>query len=103
MRSWQPDSGRTHMATTKTTKGRKASKATEPDAMAKTVKAKARKAPTENAKGMSALDAAAKVLAGADGPLNCKEMIDAMAAKGYWQSPGGKTPASTLFSAILRE
>jgi HB1, ASXL, restriction endonuclease HTH domain len=36
-------------------------------------------------------------------PMNCKEMIEAMAAKGYWKSPGGKTPHSTLYSAILRE
>jgi hypothetical protein len=26
-----------------------------------------------------------------------------MAAKGYWTSPGGKTPSATLYSAILRE
>jgi len=26
-----------------------------------------------------------------------------MAEKGYWTSPGGKTPAATLYSAILRE
>jgi len=30
-------------------------------------------------------------------------MIAAMASKGYWTSPGGKTPAATLYSAILRE
>ncbi len=30
-------------------------------------------------------------------------MIEAMAAKKYWTSPGGKTPAATLYSAILRE
>jgi hypothetical protein len=30
-------------------------------------------------------------------------MIAAMAAKGYWTSPGGQTPAATLYSAILRE
>ena len=35
--------------------------------------------------------------------MNCQEMIDAMAAKGYWHSPGGKTPSATLYSAILRE
>jgi hypothetical protein len=52
---------------------------------------------------MSALDAAAKVLQEADKPLNCQEMIAQMAAARYWTSPGGKTPASTLFSAILRE
>ena len=36
-------------------------------------------------------------------PMNAKEMIDAMETKGYWQSPGGKTPHATLYSAILRE
>jgi len=30
-------------------------------------------------------------------------MIDAMAAKGLWTSPGGRTPAATLYSAIIRE
>jgi hypothetical protein len=29
-------------------------------------------------------------------------MIEAMAAKKYWTSPGGKTPWATLYSAILR-
>ncbi|MCI0333562.1 MAG: winged helix-turn-helix domain-containing protein [Planctomycetes bacterium] len=55
------------------------------------------------AKKLSAIDAAAKVLAGAKGPMNTKEMIDAMGAKGLWKSPGGKTPHATLYSAILRE
>jgi hypothetical protein len=54
-------------------------------------------------KKLSALDAAARVLAEAGQPMTCQEMIDAMAAKGYWSSPGGKTPAATLYSAILRE
>ena len=35
--------------------------------------------------------------------MNAKEMIDAMATKGLWSSPGGKTPHATLYSAILRE
>jgi hypothetical protein len=35
--------------------------------------------------------------------MNCQEMIDAMAAKGYWSSPKGLTPSATLYSAILRE
>lgn len=52
---------------------------------------------------LSALDAAAKVLAEAKAPLNTKQMIEQMAAKGYWTSPGGKTPHATLYSAILRE
>ena len=62
---------------------------------------KAKKQP--KAKKTSALDAAAKVLGEQGKPLNCQEMIDAMAAKGYWTSPGGKTPSATLYSAILRE
>jgi hypothetical protein len=52
---------------------------------------------------VSAIDAAARVLAEEGKPMGCKELIGAMAAKGYWTSPGGKTPAATLYSAILRE
>ena len=55
------------------------------------------------AKKLSALDAAAKVLAETGQAMNCQELIAAMAAKGYWTSPGGKTPQSTLYSALLRE
>lgn len=54
-------------------------------------------------KAMSALDAAAKVLGEAGGAMTSKEMIEAMATKGYWTSPGGKTPHATLYAAILRE
>jgi len=54
-------------------------------------------------KKLSALDAAAKVLAETGQPMSCKEMIEAMAQKGYWSSPGGKTPASTLYSGITKE
>ncbi len=52
---------------------------------------------------MSALDAAAKVLSESKQPLRSGEMIELMAAKGYWKSPGGKTPAATLSAAIMRE
>jgi hypothetical protein len=63
-----------------------------------------RKAPAEpQEKKLSAIDAAAKVLAETHTPMNCQELIDAMAGKGYWTSPGGKTPAATLYSALLRE
>ena len=54
-------------------------------------------------KKVSALDSAAKVLSESGQPMNCQEMIDAMAEKGYWKSPGGKTPQATLYSAIARE
>jgi hypothetical protein len=41
---------------------------------------------------LSALDAAARVLAESGEPMNCQELIGAMAGKGYWTSPNGKTP-----------
>ncbi len=70
----------------------------------KTAAKKAKQAArTSDAKKMSAIDAAAKVLATAKEPMTTKQMIEAMAAKGYWKSPGGKTPHATLCSAILRE
>jgi short subunit dehydrogenase-like uncharacterized protein len=52
---------------------------------------------------LSALDAAAKVLEESNAALTTGEMIEQMSTKGYWTSPGGKTPAATLYSAILRE
>ena len=52
---------------------------------------------------MSAIDAAARVLQETGEPMRCKELIEQMAAKRYWTSPGGKTPHATLYSAILRE
>ena len=54
-------------------------------------------------KKLSALDAAAKVLGETATPMTTQAMIDAMASKGYWTSPGGATPAATLYAAILRE
>jgi hypothetical protein len=62
---------------------------------------KAAKAP--KAKKVSALDAAAQVLAKAKAPMRAKELIAAMAARGLWTSPGGKTPEATLYAAMLRE
>ena len=72
-------------------------------APAKATKKKAKATTEPAAKKMSAIDAAAKLLADTKGPLNCKEMIEAIATKGYWTSPGGKTPHATLYSAIIRE
>ena len=54
-------------------------------------------------KRVSALDAAAQVLAASGEPMRAKEMIAAMEAKGLWKSPGGKTPEATLYAAIIRE
>jgi hypothetical protein len=55
------------------------------------------------AKKMSALDAAARVLTETGQPMNCGELVERMAAKGYWSSPAGATPWSTLNAAIARE
>ena len=73
----------------------------------KTTAPKTQKAPKPakepKAKRVSALDAAAQVLAASDVPMRAKEMITAMEAKKLWTSPGGKTPEATLYAAIIRE
>ena len=46
---------------------------------------------------LSAINAAAKVLGETKKALNCKELVEAMAANGYWKSPGGQTPDRTLY------
>ena len=93
------------MATkTKKTKAPKATKAKAAVTPKADKPAKKAKAPKEAAeKKLSAIDAAAQVLAASKEPMNAKEMIEAMAAKGLWTSPGGKTPHATLYSAIIRE
>jgi len=64
---------------------------------------KAKKVSEAPSKKLSALDAAVRVLEETKQAMTCPELIDAMEAKRYWTSPGGKTPAATLYSAILRE
>jgi hypothetical protein len=86
--------------TTKTAKA-KPTKAKTPKAAAPSKATKAKKAKADGK--MSALDAAAKVLAEAGEAMNTKAMIEAMGEKGLWTSPGGKTPHATLYSAITRE
>ena len=66
-------------------------------------KRKAKKAKDSKPKKLSALDAAAQVLAETGQPMNTREMIETLAAKKLWTSPGGKTPHATLYSAIQRE
>ena len=85
------------MATKKTKKSKTPTTDTTP-------KAKKAKAPSESKdKKLSAIDAAAQVLAASKEPMTAKEMIDVLAVKGLWTSPGGKTPHATLYSAIIRE
>ena len=71
---------------------------------AKTAAKKPAKAAAEKAaKKPGQLDAAVKVLGESEEPMNVKAMVEAMVAKGYWKSPGGKTPEATLASSIMRE
>ncbi len=65
-------------------------------AQGKPTSPEAAKAPT------SGLDAAATVLQEAGEPMNCKEIVQRSLEKGYWQTKG-LTPASTIYSSILRE
>ena len=51
---------------------------------------------------VSGLDAAVTVLREAGEPLGTSEMVKRMLERGLW-STGGKTPAATIYSAILRE
>lgn len=91
--------------TSKTATTKKATKVTGPKTApaSKNAKAVAKKDKPAKAKKVSALDAAATVLASSTEPMTCQTMIDAMAAKGLWSSPNGKTPSATLYAAILRE
>ena len=68
---------------------------------AKTKKVAKSNEPTK--KRLSALDAAFKVLSETSVPLNTIQLVEAMSTKGYWTSPGGKTPHATLYIAILRD
>ncbi|MDH4201393.1 MAG: winged helix-turn-helix domain-containing protein [Phycisphaerae bacterium] len=59
---------------------------------------------TLRVKQVSALDAAARVLAEASEPMNCRQLIDTMTEKNYWQpKKAGKTPQNTLHAAICKE
>ena len=90
--------------TKKTTPRKSTSTKKTPSKSAAARKAAAQKAPAETTeKKLSAIDAATKVLGEETEPLTAKQLIERMAAKGYWKSPAGKTPASTLYAAIIRE
>jgi len=59
-------------------------------------------APQGQEKRMGILKAAAVVLEETGKAMNAKEMVEAALAKGLW-STKGKTPAATLYAAIIRE
>lgn len=88
------------MATT--TKKRPAKKTAKPNAKAKTTNPP-KDTPAKPAKKLSQIAAAVEVLKTAAEPMTCKQMVEAMAEKKLWASPGGKTPDATLYAAITRE
>ncbi|HRB81714.1 MAG TPA: winged helix-turn-helix domain-containing protein [Nitrospira sp.] len=51
---------------------------------------------------LSMVAAALRVLQERKVSMTCPELIDVMATEGLWVSPGGKTPANTLYAAISR-
>ena len=55
-------------------------------------------------KRLSALNAAAKVLSEAGEAMNCRQLIENIIEKDYWQPKNaGKTPQNTLHAAISKE
>ncbi len=93
------------MATKKTNTKKAASrkKATKKTSAKASRSKKAKPAKAKRNGKLSAINAAAKVLGETKKALNCKGLVEVMAAKGYWKSPGGQTPHATLYSAIARE
>lgn len=53
-------------------------------------------------KKTSGLDAAYQVLGHTGEPMRCGDMVEKMLATGLWKTDG-KTPAATIYAAILRE
>jgi hypothetical protein len=66
-------------------------------------RATTRKVKEPKPKKVSAIDAAARVLAGSKEPMNCMALVEAIATQRLWSIPGGKTPHATLYSAIIRD
>ena len=74
---------------------------TAPETKAEPV-AKVRKKDERKDGTMSGLDAAAKILAEAKEPMDCKAIVEKALSQGLWKTKG-KTPAATVYAAIIRE
>jgi len=57
---------------------------------------------TTSTKPISGLDAAATILRDASEPLDAKNIVARMLERGLWTT-SGKTPAATIYSAMIRE
>lgn len=72
-------------------------------------RALAKKSPKPNgqaatsAKKLSQIAAALEVMKTATEPMTCKQLVEAMAERKLWSSPGGKTPEATLYASLMRE
>ena len=62
----------------------------------------AKPAATGKKRGMGVLDAAVRVLQEAGKTMNCADIVKVALEKGYWKT-SGKTPAATIYAAIIRE
>ncbi len=91
------------MATTKKNRQTSAPKAGQNPKSGKAALKRQPAGAANSATKLSALAAAARVLSESGQAMTCQELIAAMAAKGYWTSPAGKTPAATLYAALTRE
>ena len=58
--------------------------------------------PNHKPKKLSMMAAALQILQERKIAMTCSEIIELLATEGLWVSPGGKTPASTLYAAISR-
>jgi hypothetical protein len=58
--------------------------------------------PPDATKALSGLDAAAHVLREAGEPMNTQDLIARILERGLWKTEG-KTPAATIYAAMIRE
>lgn len=63
---------------------------------------KAAKAKPSEPKAISGLDAAAQILREAGEPMNAQDLIALILERGLWKTEG-KTPAATIYAAMIRE
>jgi hypothetical protein len=87
---------------TTTTKKTAPAKPAKPNAKTKRTN-RTKDTPTTPTKKLSQIEAALAVLKKAEEPLTCKQLVEAMAERKLWASPGGKTPDATLYASITRE
>lgn len=76
--------------------------AAKPAKRRKAANAKAADAKPAEPKVLSGLDAAAQVLREAGEPMNAQDLVARILERGLWKTEG-KTPAATIYAAMIRE